>query len=54
MQTPRVSHNPAVYIRDFYNPEYPALGPEYPDCPEFPVPGLETPAPPEIEQGVQR
>ena len=30
---------PAVYIENFKYPEYPALGPEYPDSPEFPGPG---------------
>ena len=38
-----------VYIVKFKFPEYPASGPEYPDCPEFPGPGPETPAPPETE-----
>ena len=41
---------PVVYIVKFKFLEYPALGPEYPDSPEFPGPGPETPAPPETEQ----
>ena len=34
---------PAVYIGKTRYPEYPALGPEYPDSPEFPGLGPETP-----------
>ena len=41
---------PAVYIVKSRYPEYPAVGPEYPDSPEFPGPGPETPAPLETEQ----
>ena len=36
---------PVVYIVKLKYPEYPAAGPEYPDCPEYPGPGPETPAP---------
>ena len=41
---------PAVYIGKNNYPEYPAFGPENPDCPETPVLRPETPAPPQIEQ----
>ena len=41
---------PMVYIVKFKCLEYLASGPEYPDNPEFPGPGPETPAPPKTEQ----
>ena len=39
-----VHADPVVFILSFYHPKYPAPGPEYPDCPEFPGLGPETPA----------
>ena len=40
----------AVYIANFYYPEYPVAGPEYSNSPEYPGPGPKTPAPLDTEQ----